>query len=286
MIYNNKSFRYLDSYNLKYPKNNKTREFYDSFNIDRENTLKFKVLDHDNKISFICVYNKHIFKNPFDNSSDQKGGGLPLYNLLGTALNIAKTGQDMYDAYGSKKATQIKNFYGNYINPSDNYRPGFPGEHHLISPDGIMYNYAGPGTSLIKRLRRKDPPVDLIDKAAKKHDIDYAKAKNISEIDLADSKFIKKISDIKGLNPTKNIVKYGMKGKQFAHKLGLPKNSFVGRSIMQDGKNLKFKNKDLKKLDEINQLGYGNKANSTHAKKLTSLLNKDPLSRLKHKLTY
>ena len=41
------------------------------------------------------------------------------------------------------------------------------------------YQYMGPGTKLKKRLKRGDPAVNRLDKIAKKHDIDYSRAKNL-----------------------------------------------------------------------------------------------------------
>jgi hypothetical protein len=55
--------------------------------------------------------------------------------------------------------------------------PGYPGELHapLILESGKIgiANYAGAGTHVVKRLIRGDPPRTLVDKVAKRHDIDY-----------------------------------------------------------------------------------------------------------------
>lgn len=48
------------------------------------------------------------------------------------------------------------------------------------------YQYLGPGTKLEKRLRRNDPGVNELDKAAKEHDIAYSKTNNLSERHEAD----------------------------------------------------------------------------------------------------
>ena len=39
----------------------------------------------------------------------------------------------------------------------------------------------GPGTKLKKRLARGDPGINRLNKIAKQHDIDYARAKNLQE---------------------------------------------------------------------------------------------------------
>ena len=40
------------------------------------------------------------------------------------------------------------------------------------------YQFLGPGTKLKKRLARGDQGINRLDKIAKQHDIDYARAKN------------------------------------------------------------------------------------------------------------
>lgn len=53
-------------------------------------------------------------------------------------------------------------------------RPGFPGEKHAIAvPSLARYNYLGPGTRVDLRTERNDPPINDLDRAAKKHDTLY-----------------------------------------------------------------------------------------------------------------
>ncbi|CAH3168042.1 unnamed protein product [Porites lobata] len=54
----------------------------------------------------------------------------------------------------------------------------------------------GPGTHLEKRLARGDPGINRLDKIAKAHDIDYARAKNLKDKWTADRKMIAKIDKL------------------------------------------------------------------------------------------
>ena len=173
-----------------------------------------------------------------------------------------------------------------------------------MSNDGSMFNFCGPGTRLISRLKRGDEPIDILDEQCLQHDIDYRKAKNVTDIDKADQKLINAMDKIEGKNPVKNIIKYGMKGKKKAHELGLPRNAFTGRSILQDGKSFDLTKKDKDEVKELQQMGLGKKKKKKSYKikigakpKILNLdfedtkpkkYNKkvDPLKRLKNKVVY
>ena len=60
------------------------------------------------------------------------------------------------------------------------------------------YQYLGPGTNLIKRLKRGDPGKNRLDRIAKQHDIDYSKARNIRDKWKADEKMVKSIDRLPG----------------------------------------------------------------------------------------
>ena len=76
----------------------------------------------------------------------------------------------------------------------ENARPVFPGEKHAILklPNGKMgvANYMGPGTHVVERVQRRDPPRTEMDKVSMAHDIRYNNAKTKEEIRAADRKFI------------------------------------------------------------------------------------------------
>jgi hypothetical protein len=79
-------------------------------------------------------------------------------------------------------------------------RPVFAGEKHALLKlaNGKMgiANYMGPGTQLVKRLKREDPPRTQTDKVSQAHDIRYGIAKNIDDIRKADKIMIRKVEEI------------------------------------------------------------------------------------------
>ena len=87
------------------------------------------------------------------------------------------------DAYSSELGNSIRNALPN---SDDTGRPGFAGEKHAIlklsnGKYGVG-NYIGPGTQVVKRLERGDPPRTQIDRVAMGHDIRYQLAKNVNDI--------------------------------------------------------------------------------------------------------
>ena len=76
------------------------------------------------------------------------------------------------------------------------------------------YQYMGPGTHLEKRLKRGDPGINRLDRISKTHDIDYSKAKTLSDKHAADRKMIASIENLPGnKTTTEHIVKNIMKAK-------------------------------------------------------------------------
>lgn len=76
------------------------------------------------------------------------------------------------------------------------------------------YQYMGPGTKLKKRLTRGDPGINQLDRAAKQHDIDYSKSRNLRDKHIADRKMIRTIDCFPGRkNVTERIVRRIMKSK-------------------------------------------------------------------------
>ena len=101
------------------------------------------------------------------------------------------------DAYSSELGNSIRNAIPN---SDDTGRPGFAGEKHAIlklsnGKYGVG-NYIGPGTQVVKRLERGDPPRTQIDRVAMGHDIRYQLAKNVNDIRRADVIMINKVSSI------------------------------------------------------------------------------------------
>ena len=85
-----------------------------------------------------------------------------------------------------------------------------PPELHLPG-----YQYLGPFTRLKKRLQRGDAGINRLDKIAKQHDIDYARAKTKEDKWKADKKMVKAIENLPGKKSlTERVVKNIIKVKR------------------------------------------------------------------------
>jgi hypothetical protein len=117
------------------------------------------------------------------------------------------------DLYSGELGTKIKNM----IPSSDaNARSSFTGEKHAIlelanGKNGVA-NYMGPGTEVLKRLKRGDPGRTFADNVAKRHDIDYAlaategtKEAQLKAIREADNRMISTLSKNKDKDKARNI---------------------------------------------------------------------------------
>ena len=183
--------------------------------------------------------------------------------------DLIKKGADMaIDAYGSELGTTVKNLL-----PSgdETGRPAYSGARHAILqlPNGKygMANFMGPGTQVIKRLKRGDPPRTLSDKTAMRHDIDYAlaagmknKEAQIKAIREADKRMVKSLDRISRdkSDSAKNIFQGRrlIQGKMAAEDVGLmEKGSFGGdlTPISDEDKIVLLSNRA-----RLGQEGYGN----------------------------
>jgi hypothetical protein len=72
----------------------------------------------------------------------------------------------------------------------------YPGEMHATLRDSKgkkrVASYMGPGTQVVKRIKRGDMPVSDIDRVSQSHDIRYSLAKNSADIREADRRMIKR----------------------------------------------------------------------------------------------
>jgi len=149
-------------------------------------------------------------------------------------------------------------------------RPGFVGENHMVLKLGNgkpgIANWAGPGTKVLKRLKRGDPPRTAVDKVAQRHDIDYALAQTARTakeqqklIRQADKRMV---SNLEKLSRNKSdsrlnigVVKNAMKGKMFAEDMRLMKKGSFGGPLttraMDDDILL------VSKQQELEQQGFG-----------------------------
>ena len=76
-------------------------------------------------------------------------------------------------------------------------------------------NFAGHGTHLEKSLNRGDRGVNRLDEIARIHDIDYSKAKNLTDKWKADDKMIQAITNLPGKKATQErVVKTIMQAKR------------------------------------------------------------------------
>ena len=84
-------------------------------------------------------------------------------------------------------------------------------EFHI--PGG--YNFAGPGTKLAKRLKRRDKPKNILDRIAMYHDIAYSKARNLQDKWKVDDDMIRSIDRLPGKKTmTEKAVKKIMQAKR------------------------------------------------------------------------
>jgi len=171
------------------------------------------------------------------------------------------------DLYESEMGTNIINAIPS---SDDTARPKFAGEKHAILqlPNGKygIANYMGPGTQVVKRIARGDPPRTLADKVAQRHDIDYSlasamssKEKQLKAVREADNRMINSLNRLEqgNLDAQKNIMlgKQIIKGKTIAEDLGiLDKSKFAGDlEKMSDADRMKL----MAKRASLSQEGYG-----------------------------
>tara|TARA_R100000951_G_scaffold101968_1_gene93850 strand:+ start:664 stop:2058 length:1395 start_codon:yes stop_codon:yes gene_type:complete len=191
-------------------------------------------------------------------------------------IDLAKSGYEK-----AKNAVEkVAGFYGsetgkkliNMIPSSDeNARPGFAGEQHAIlklanGKTGVG-NFIGPGTQVVKRVRRNDAGRSAVDVLAMRHDIDYT----IAAAEAKDKKQLMKLgrdADLRMIAGTKRVAKnkldsranilqaQAISAKVKAEDLGiLSRDKFIGDLE-------KLSDKDLillkSKRAELSQQGYGN----------------------------
>ena len=108
-------------------------------------------------------------------------------------------------------------------------RPGYPGERHAILQlkDGIAgrANFMGPGTAIVERIARGDPPRTYADKVSEAHDIRMSFAKGPADVAAADKRMIDALSrgQAQNLDSKFNLAlgKYPIMAKAAAEKYGV-----------------------------------------------------------------
>ncbi len=107
------------------------------------------------------------------------------------------------------------------------FRPGFPGETHLVLPTKFgltRANFCGPGTNIGARITRQDKGVDGprgADIACRTHDFLYSQAKTKEDIRKADDILRQAISNSTAGPVTKKILRAGIKAKTLGEDVGL-----------------------------------------------------------------
>lgn len=194
---------------------------------------------------------------------EQEGGGVNVnYNMMGNGLfsklsripRLFKSGVDSVSA-------KISN---TFPNSDENARPLYPGEHHALFklPSGKYgrANYAGPGTHIVERIKRNDPPRVPTDKVGQAHDIRYALAETDADVRNADVKFVRKLKQLKRTNKDRNVNIYpsmiGIRGKMAAENFSL-----LSRKAFIDDEKPKPADKVMlsKKIKQLEQEGFGQK---------------------------
>ena len=141
--------------------------------------------------------------------------------------------------------------------------PLFEGEKHIpLIVNGKMKvaSFVGPGTQIIKRIKRGDKALTETDVVAELHDINYTLASNLDDVREADLRMINKLKDIeqKKLDNKFNILagRKGIETKVWLEDKGLlDKNKFFDdnlHSISTEDKQL-LENK----RNQLIQQGYG-----------------------------
>lgn len=130
----------------------------------------------------------------------------------------------------------------------------------IINGKPRVASYVGPGTQIVKRLKRNDKPISETDAVAQLHDINYALAQNLDDVRNADIRMIEKLKQIeKNKGDSKVNILIGKKGietKVYLENKGLlDKNKFFDNnygSLSEEDKQL-LENK----RNELIQKGYG-----------------------------
>jgi hypothetical protein len=228
----------------------------------RDNKIRDKVKTNFNEYN--SVAEDFYVKN--EQQIDMGGEGI---------IDLAKKGYEKAkqfigkasELYGSELGTNVINAL-----PSNDEtaRPKFAGEKHamLQLPNGSygIANYMGPGTQVVKRVARNDPPRTLADKVAQRHDIDFqlatamsSKDKQLKAVREADNRMINSLNRLEqgNLDAKKNIMlgKQIIKAKTIAEDLGiLDKSKFAGDlAKMSDDDKMKL----MAKRASLSQEGYG-----------------------------
>lgn len=168
--------------------------------------------------------------------SEQSGEGI--FDIAASVMkgvskvsNLWKKASTMGKAVGNlargEVGTSVSNMLSRKFNKNPNWKPGFPGESHLVLPTSYgltRANWAGPGTNLEARMARGDLGVDGprgIDIASKTHDMLYHHAKTKQDIRDADNRLIQEIRDGSQGPKMKSFAVKMLQAKKFGEDTGV-----------------------------------------------------------------
>jgi hypothetical protein len=147
---------------------------------------------------------------------------------------VKRIGEKASDLAFGEVGTAISNL----IPDSDSKaRPLFVGEKHALLklPNGKMgrANFMGPGTQVVKRLKRGDVGRTPSDNVAQMHDLNYKLATSVDDIRKADERMVNSLKKIEARGGDSRInTQMGMRliqGKMLAEEAGLlSRNKFAG----------------------------------------------------------
>jgi len=196
----------------------------------------------------------------FKQKMEGKGFTDTIRSVYDKGKNVANIASKISDIYSSESATNLRNLLPN----SDiTARSGFQGEKHAILklPNGKygVANYAGPGTNLVERLKRGDPPRTEVDKISQAHDIRYFQAKNVEDVRKADNIMLNKVAQIqrnRGDAPQNIAQAKLIRAKTIGEDLGILKRDAFSGNFEE---NKKIQNREMidTKLKTLEQEGYG-----------------------------
>ena len=214
------------------------------------------------------------------------------YNMMRKAKKIFNKSKNVTGAltnlYSSAPATKLKNMLPN---SDETGRPAYEGEAHSILklPNGKLgsANYCGPGTKVVERIARGDPPRTDTDKACQAHDLRYTMATQLSQLSEADNKMIKALDRSNDHKINTSLHKNIIKSKKWAesYKL-LNKDQFSGDlNSTFESRGITDENEARMeaKLANLNQEGYGKKSVPLKSDKLKRKVIKDLAKQKKKK---
>ena len=205
---------------------------------------------------------KGIF-NVSNSKRKQEGGALDIKFDAETFKKFFDTAKAAKAAYTSETGTMLRNM----IPAGDETaRPQFANENHAILqlPNGKIgtANYMGPGTQVLQRLKRGDPPRNPVDQTAQMHDTQYQlsrlapnKEEQSKLVREADNRMIQNLQRVKDTPFNKGLGIAFIKGKMIGEDLGvIDKTAYVGSLT-------KLSNADenilLQTKADLEQKGYG-----------------------------